>query len=136
MDFGRSHFGKMQLWIVQHFHLRKKVPVVMNHNMWFFSNVMIHYYRYLFCEDESVQLFRVAFFQRDFLQNPYFSITVRLQTMKFWMIPYDKYTWEGQIFILRFITCLSHLDPGLADLAWKNLGFLWHFTSDCGWDHF
>lgn len=28
------------------------------------------------------------------------------------------------------------LDPGLADLAGKNLGFLWHFTSDCGWDHF
>ena len=26
-----------------------------------------------FCEDESVQLFRVAFFQSDFLQNPYFS---------------------------------------------------------------
>ena len=27
-----------------------------------------------FCEDESVQLFRVAFFRRDFLQNPYFRI--------------------------------------------------------------
>jgi hypothetical protein len=26
-----------------------------------------------FCEDESVQLFRVAFFRTDFLQNPYFS---------------------------------------------------------------
>ena len=26
-----------------------------------------------FCEDESVQLFRVAFFRSDFLQNPYFS---------------------------------------------------------------
>ena len=24
------------------------------------------------------------------------------------------------------------LDPDLADLAGKNLGFLWHFTSDCG----
>ena len=31
-----------------------------------------------FCEDESVQLFRVAFFQSDFLQNPYFSLR-RLQ---------------------------------------------------------
>ena len=28
---------------------------------------------------------------------------------KFWMIPYDKYTWEGQIFILRFITCLLQM---------------------------
>ena len=28
------------------------------------------------------------------------------------------------------------LEPDLADLAGKNLGFLWHFTSDCGWDHF
>ena len=27
---------------------------------------------------------------------------------KFWMIPYDKYTWEGQIFILRFITDEKH----------------------------
>ena len=26
-----------------------------------------------FCEEKSVQLFRVAFFQKDFLQNPYFS---------------------------------------------------------------
>ena len=25
------------------------------------------------CEDESVQLFRVAFFRIDFFQNPYFS---------------------------------------------------------------
>ena len=38
----------MQLWIVEHFHLHKKVPVVMNHNIWLFSNVMIHYFRYLF----------------------------------------------------------------------------------------
>ena len=32
-----------------------------------------------FCEDESVQLFRVAFFGRDLLQNPYFN--------KIWNIP-------------------------------------------------
>ena len=38
----------MQLWIVEHFHLHKKVPVVMNHNVWKKSYVMIHYYRYLF----------------------------------------------------------------------------------------
>ena len=24
----------MQLWIVEHFHLHKKVPVLMNHNIW------------------------------------------------------------------------------------------------------
>ena len=28
---------------------------------------------------------------------------------KFWMIPYDKYTWEGQIIILSFITCLLQI---------------------------
>ena len=27
MDFVRSHFGKVQLWIVEHFCLHKKVPV-------------------------------------------------------------------------------------------------------------
>ena len=27
-----------------------------------------------FCEDESVQLFRIAFFRSDFLQNPYFRV--------------------------------------------------------------
>ena len=27
---------------------------------------------------------------------------------KFWMIPNDKYTWEGQKFILCFITCSLH----------------------------
>ena len=72
MDFVKSHFGKMQLWIVEHFHLHRKVPVVINHNVWFFkcydSLVQVP-----FCEDESVQLFRVAFCQSDFLQNPYFS---------------------------------------------------------------
>ena len=31
-----------------------------------------------FCEDESVQLFRVAFFRSDFLQNPYFSWQVKV----------------------------------------------------------
>ena len=37
MDFVKSHFGKMQLWIVEHFHLHKKVPVVINHNIQFFQ---------------------------------------------------------------------------------------------------
>ena len=38
----------MQLWIVEHFHLQKKVPVVVNHNIWKKSYVMIYYYIYLF----------------------------------------------------------------------------------------
>ena len=38
----------MQLWIVEHFHLHKKVPVLTNHNIWKKSYVMIYYYRYLF----------------------------------------------------------------------------------------
>ena len=29
-----------------------------------------------FCEEKSVQLFRVTFFQSDFLQNPYFSSSI------------------------------------------------------------
>ena len=37
MDFERSPFGKMQLLIVEHFHLHKKVPVVMNRNIQFFQ---------------------------------------------------------------------------------------------------
>ena len=32
----------------------------------------------LFCEDKSVQLLRVAVFQSDFLQNPYFSENLAL----------------------------------------------------------
>ena len=44
-----------------------------------FSNVMIHLVQVPFCEDESVQLFRVAFFRRDFFQNPYFS-SIKNQT--------------------------------------------------------
>ena len=34
MDFERSPFGKMPLWIVEHIHLHKKVPVLLNHNIW------------------------------------------------------------------------------------------------------
>ena len=28
---------------------------------------------------------------------------------KFWMIPNDKYIWEGQIVILSFVTCSLHM---------------------------
>ena len=31
-----------------------------------------------FCDEKSVQLFRVAFFRSDFLQNPYFSLWVKV----------------------------------------------------------
>ena len=34
MDFEKSPFGKMQLWIVEHFFHHKKVTVLMNHNIW------------------------------------------------------------------------------------------------------
>ena len=43
----------MQLWIVEHFFLHKKVPVIMNHNIWKKSYVMIHYYRYLFVKKKA-----------------------------------------------------------------------------------
>ena len=33
-DFVRNPLGKMQLWMVEHFFLHKKVPVLMNHNVW------------------------------------------------------------------------------------------------------
>ena len=67
----------MQLWIVEHFHLHKKVPVVMNHNIIFFFECYDSLVQVPFCEDENVQLFRVAFFRRDFFQNPYFSRNVK-----------------------------------------------------------
>ena len=48
----------------------------MNHNIW---KKIVCYDSLLqvpFCEDESVQLFRVAFFWIDFFQNPYFNYVV------------------------------------------------------------
>ena len=38
----------MQLWIVEHFHLQKKVPVLFESEHLKKSYVMIHYYKYLF----------------------------------------------------------------------------------------
>ena len=55
----------MQLWVVEHFFLHKKVPVLMIHNIVY--NIKIVCYDSLlhvpFCEEKSVQLFRVAFFE-------------------------------------------------------------------------
>ena len=74
MVFVRSHFGKMQLWIVEHVFIHRKVTVVMNHKIQFFkcfdSLVQVP-----FSEEKSVQLFRVAFFWRDFFQNPYLKVS-------------------------------------------------------------
>ena len=71
MDFVRSHFGKNAT--LNTFFLHKKVPVVMNHNIRFFKcyDLLL---QVPFCEEKSVQLFRVAFFRKDFLQNQYFSV--------------------------------------------------------------
>ena len=35
-----------------------------------------------FCEEKSVQLFRVAFFRSDLLQNPYFSKNIQMRLQK------------------------------------------------------
>ena len=64
MDFERSPLGEMQLWIVEHFHLHEKVPVLMNHNNWKKNECYDLLLQVPFCEDESVQLFRVAFLSK------------------------------------------------------------------------
>ena len=61
MDFVKSQFEKMQ-----HFHLHKKVPVVMNHNIWKKSYVMIHYYRYLFVKMKVFNYSELHFFEGTF----------------------------------------------------------------------
>ena len=89
----------MQLWISEHFFLHKKVPVVL--------------YRYLpFCEEKSVQPFRVALFRSDFLQNSYFRhykdeiwlsgkfihelpvVPMFLPTKVFWKIVFIVFSYE------------------------------------------
>ena len=45
----------------------------MNHNVQFFIKCYDSLVQVPFREDESVQLFRVAFFRSDFLLNPYFN---------------------------------------------------------------
>ena len=74
MDFERSQFGKMQLWIVEHFHLHKKLPVLMNHNIW--KNYMLRFittgtflWRWKCSTIQSCILPEWLF-----LQNPYFSL--------------------------------------------------------------
>ena len=54
----------MQLWIVEHFFLHKKVPVLMNHNIWKKLYVMIHYYRYLFVKMKVFNYSELHFSER------------------------------------------------------------------------
>ena len=71
MDF-ESQFGKMQLWIVEHFHLHRKVPKLMKHNVW--KNCMLW-----FITTGTFMWRWVAFCRSDFLQNPYFSQAVEMR---------------------------------------------------------
>ena len=65
MDFVKSHCGKMQLWIVEHFHLHKKVPVVINHNIQFFQTLW-----YIFLTRNFMNLLKYGFWKKSLLQNP------------------------------------------------------------------
>ena len=60
MDVVRSHFGKMQLWEVEHFCLHKKVPVQYTGT-------------YLFVKTKVFNF--LSLMRSDFLQNPYFSVS-------------------------------------------------------------
>ena len=78
--FCKKSLRKMQLWIVEHFHLHKKIPVLMNHNIWFFFKCYDSLVQVPFCEDESVQLFKVAFFPKGLLSK---SILYHLDSLNF-----------------------------------------------------
>ena len=113
MNSVTSPFRKMQLWIVEHFFLPKKVPVLMNHNIWknrtfwFITTgtyLFVIWKDYAFCEEKSVQLFRVAFFQRDFLQNVIWaeSLHTSIQTDTYYKLNFlnrnltsIKFSWPG-----------------------------------------
>ena len=43
---------------------------------------------------------------------------------KFWMIPNDKYTWEGQVLFLSFVLCSLHMKSTINPSFWWILGFL------------
>ena len=116
MDFVKSPFEKLQLWIVEQFHLHKKLPAVMNHNMIFFK-CYDSLLQVPFCEEKTVQLFRVAFFRRDFFRNPYFSNTISFCKHKSESIPafsqsFSCATAEG---VIRYADC-DLLDTSLGDL--------------------
>ena len=60
MDFVKSHLEKMKLWPVEHFWLTSYLE-----KKW----------------AKSFQLVRVSFFLSDFLQKPYFSLSVWYSTI-------------------------------------------------------
>ena len=66
MDFVRSHFGKMNLWPVEHLSPHFGVPVVLPVPQ---------------SEEKNVQLVRGLSFRSDFLHNPYFSIVSLRRTV-------------------------------------------------------
>ena len=54
MDFVRSHFGKMQLWQVEHFFLHKKVPV------YYYTVIVFNFLELHFSEVTSYQIHTLA----------------------------------------------------------------------------
>ena len=59
MDFVRSHFGKMQLRIVEHFFLQKKVAVVL-HRYLFVKKKVFNYSEVHFSEVTSYKIHTLA----------------------------------------------------------------------------
>ena len=84
MDFIRSHFGKMQLWRVEHFFPPFFSRSVLIGGKFIFTKKSITRFAFQ-CNfnqsaliwkktgEKSVQLVRVSFFRNYFLWNPYFS---------------------------------------------------------------
>ena len=54
MDFVRSHFGKKQLWQVEHFFLHKKVPV------YYYTVIVFNFLELHFSEVTSYQIHTLA----------------------------------------------------------------------------
>jgi hypothetical protein len=69
----------------------------------------------------------IEFFFRKNLMTLFFTFFLFLE--KFWMIPNDKYTSEGQIFILSIVTCSLHMKSTI------NLTFqqIWEFSEMFGY---
>ena len=80
----------------------------------------------------------ISSFGIGFWQNPVQGCHGRLLAAKVTIVAMivDTIFIERLGFDFKMSFWCHSLDPDLADLAGKNLGFLWHFTSDCGWDHF
>ena len=103
MDSVRSPFRKMQLWIVEHFFLHKKVPVVMYHNIQFFQIcIMIHYYRYLFVKKKVFNYSELHFSEGTF----YKIHTLEWSSiLSFWFL--DTPATPGGVSIVAWNKCWS-----------------------------